>query len=283
MKSSPARQIRDLVQSPRLDSIASALMKSVRVASGILFAAAVILLPSCTANKKASSLETTLADVAKDVAIPLEADSVGDPIPSSDETIKAGQQIYLQSCALCHGADGHGRTNLGLGMYPPAMDLTSPHVQHWTEADLFWIVQNGIALTGMPSWKTTLPATETWELAQFIHALLNVNAQIAPAARSMPAAPSSAQQQADLVTYGKTLYRQEGCFTCHQLDGKGGQVGPDLTIEGDRHRTDAWLIGHFQDPSAYTAGSIMPPFGNMMPAQLQALTYFLQDQKARAK
>ena len=249
--------------------------------SGVLFAASVIFLPSCTANKKPSSFENTLANMAKDVVIPIEAHNIKNPVPASDEAIKAGQQIYLQSCALCHGTDGHGYTNLGRDMYPPAMDLTSPHVQHWADSDLFWIVQNGIRLTGMPSWKSSISATDTWKLAQFIHALPLLDAQAA----SAPAAPvpSGAGQQAQLIAYGKTLYRQEGCFMCHQLDGQGGKVGPDLSYEGTRGRTDAWLIGHFKDPSAYTRGSIMPSFKNLTQAQLQALTVFLQNQKGPAK
>lgn len=68
---------------------------------------------------------------------------------------------------------------------------------------------------------------------------------------------------------------------CHQLDGQGGKVGPDLTIEGTRGRTDEWLIGHFRNPPAYTPGSIMPPFKNLTGRQLQALTTFLQSQKGK--
>lgn len=253
----------------------------VRAAFGGLFIVLIMLLPSCTANKKPSSFERSLANMAKDVVIPIEAHNVKSPIPPSDEAIKAGQQIYLQSCALCHGTDGHGHTNLGRGMYPPAMDLTSPHVQHWADADLFWIIQNGIRLTGMPSWKSSISATDTWKLAQFIHALPRLDAQTASAAPAPT--PPRPEKQAQMITYGKTLYRQEGCFMCHQLDGQGGKVGPDLSYEGTRGRTDAWLIGHFKDPSAYTRGSIMPSFKNLTQAQLQALTLFLQHQKGPAK
>lgn len=68
---------------------------------------------------------------------------------------------------------------------------------------------------------------------------------------------------------------------CHQLEGEGGKVGPDLTLEGSRGRTDEWLIGHFKDPPAYTPGSIMPAFKNLTDEQLQALAEFLQSQKRR--
>ncbi len=229
---------------------------------------------SCTANKKPSKVETALANMAKDVVIPIEAENLKNPLPSSDETIKQGQQIYVQSCALCHGADGRG-TTLGRAMYPPAMDLVSPHVQHWSDADLFWIVQNGVRLTGMPSWKSGISESDTWKLVRFIHALPELSTQAKAEGKKAEATKS----QRELIQYGKTLYRQEGCFMCHQLNGEGGKVGPDLTVEGTRGRTDEWLIGHFKDPPAYTRGSIMPPFKNLTDDQLKALTTFLQSQK----
>ncbi len=58
--------------------------------------------------------------------------------------------------------------------------------------------------------------------------------------------------ESDLIAYGRTLYRQEGCFMCHQLDGEGGTLGPDLTFQGSPGRTDDWLTGHFKDPPTYT-------------------------------
>ena len=70
-----------------------------------------------------------------------------------------------------------GRTELGRGMYPPAMDLTSPHVQNWTDAELFWIIQNGVRLTGMPSWASSISETDTWKLAHLIHQLPRLNEQ----------------------------------------------------------------------------------------------------------
>lgn len=223
----------------------------------------------CTAHKQPSKVERTLANMAKDIVIPIEAEKLKDPLPVNDEVVQQGQQIYLRSCALCHGTDGHGRTDLGRAMYPPAMDLTSPHVQHWNDAELFWIIQNGVRLTGMPSWKSTLSETDTWKLVSFIHNLPGLNAP----------GPAAVKPEADLIKYGRTLYRQEGCFMCHQLDGEGGKVGPDLSVEGTRGRTNEWLVGHFKNPPAYTPGSIMPPFNNLTDAQLRALTEFLQSQK----
>jgi mono/diheme cytochrome c family protein len=82
--------------------------------------------------------------------IPVKAEKLKNPLPSKPEVFQEGQRIYVQSCALCHGTDAHGHTDLGRAMYPPVMDLTLPLVQRWTDAELFWIIQNGVRMTGMP-------------------------------------------------------------------------------------------------------------------------------------
>ena len=246
-----------------------------RLISGAITGALAVWAFACTANKQPSKIETTLANMAKDVVIPMEARSLKNPLPHDDRVVEQGEQIYMGSCGMCHGMDGHARTDLGRSMYPPAMDLTSPHVQHWTEAELFWIIQNGVRLTGMPSWKSNISETDTWKLVRFIQNLPRLDAK-SQALRA--AAPAPAKSEAELIAYGKTLYRQEGCFMCHQLNGEGGKVGPDLTVEGRRGRKREWLIGHFKNPPAYTAGSMMPAFTNLTDEQLAALSTFLENQ-----
>ncbi|MBI4165209.1 MAG: c-type cytochrome [Acidobacteria bacterium] len=148
-------------------------------------------------------------------------------------------------------------------------------MRRWSDADLFWIIQNGIRLTGMPSWKATISDEDTWKLVRFTHALPRLSAVAATQAAK---SPEIAKSESDLQAYGKILYRQEGCFTCHRLNGEGGEGGPDLPLEGARGRTDEWIIGHFKDPAVYTPGSLMPAYDNLTDEQLTALTGFLQSQ-----
>jgi mono/diheme cytochrome c family protein len=141
----------------------------------------------CTAGKQPSEEETRLANAAKDVATPLEAGKMKNPLPETDDVVSQGQEVFLGSCAQCHGADAHGDTDVGRNMYPPAMDLSSSHVQHWSDAELFWIIQNGVRLTGMPSWKSSISDSDTWKLARFIHNLPRLGAASASTAAPLPA------------------------------------------------------------------------------------------------
>jgi mono/diheme cytochrome c family protein len=153
---------------------------------GVISAMLGALLSGCTANKPPSDGETNLANAAKDVTIPLEAGKMQNPQPNTDEIVSQGQEVFLGSCAQCHGADARGDSSLGRSMNPPAMDLSSAHVQHWNDAELFWIIQNGVRLTGMPSWKASISDTDTWKLARFIH-------KLPAASSSTKAVPSQAQ------------------------------------------------------------------------------------------
>src|ERR1700685_2511564 len=138
---------------------------------GLIIAMLGALLVGCTADKQPSREEASLANAAKDVTIPLEAGKMKNPLPETEEVVRQGQEVFLGSCAQCHGADARGDTDIGRHMDPPAMDLSSPHVQHWSDAELFWIIQNGVRLTGVPSWQSSISETDTWKLALFIHTL----------------------------------------------------------------------------------------------------------------
>ena len=96
---------------------------------GVIGAMLGALLQGCTAGKQPSQEETSLANAAKDVTIPLEAGKMKNPLPETDEVVSQGQEVFLGSCAQCHGAEARGDTNIGRNMAPPAMDLTSAHVQ----------------------------------------------------------------------------------------------------------------------------------------------------------
>jgi mono/diheme cytochrome c family protein len=129
------------------------------------------LLTGCTADKQPSTEEITLANAAKDVVIPVEAEGKKDPLPETDEVVSHGQQVFLESSAICHGGDARGETSIGRHIDPPAMDLHSAPVQHWSDGQLYWIIRNGIGHTGMPSWQSSISNDDTWKIVRFIHNL----------------------------------------------------------------------------------------------------------------
>ncbi len=67
-------------------------------------------------------------------------------------------------------------SEIGEGLNPPAPDLTQPSVQSKTDGELFWIVQNGIRMTGMPAFGPTHKDEEIWTLVTFMRHLPELTA-----------------------------------------------------------------------------------------------------------
>jgi mono/diheme cytochrome c family protein len=202
------------------------------------------LLQGCRADKQPSPEETNLANAAKDVTIPLEAGKKTNPLPDTNEVVSQGQGVFLGSCAQCHGADARGDTSLGRSMAPPAMDLTSSHVQHWSDAELFWIIQNGVRLTGMPSWKSSISEDDTWKLARFIHNLPRL-----AAASASTAAPSPAQ--AVVSSQDKYALKIQNGLAFSEF--RGYETWQVIAVSHNRS-TLAAILGNPEMINAYKAG-----------------------------
>ena len=252
------------------------------IALAILFvlvgtAYAFIMWEGSSSRGDAPRLESTVAQWLLNQTVPTSERNRPNPLrvhlDSADVT--AGRDVYLQKCEICHAYNGSGKSEIVAGQYPRAPDLRDPVVQGMSDGELLFHIVNGIRHTGMPAWKTIVSEQDTWKMVDFIHAL----PKLAPNLAAQQKEAAAAKSQAEVVAYGRKLYRQEGCVECHQLDGEGGTVGPDLTVEGTRGRSGDWLVGHFKDPSAYTPGSIMFSFKQLTDEQLRALTAFLQNQK----
>jgi mono/diheme cytochrome c family protein len=202
------------------------------------------LLPGCTADKPPSHGETSLANAAKDVVIPLEAGKKTNPLPETDEVVSQGQEVFLGSCAQCHGPDARGGGSLGRSMDPPAMDLTTSHVQHWSDGEIFWIIQNGVRLTGMPSWKSGISENDTWKLARYIHNLPRLDAASAStAAKSQEQAATSAQDKYTLKIPNGLAFSEF----------RGYESWPVIAISHNGHALAA-ILGNPVMIAAYKAG-----------------------------
>jgi hypothetical protein len=65
----------------------------------------------------------------------------------------------------------HTLTDSGRWMYPRASDLTSPAVQRYSDSELFWIVKNGIRLSGMPAFGRVESDEHIWNLVHYLRTL----------------------------------------------------------------------------------------------------------------
>jgi mono/diheme cytochrome c family protein len=107
------------------------------------------------------------------LVIPSAAAARINPVPADREVLQEGLEHFADHCASCHDNDGGGRTTLGQGLSPRAPDLRLPATQELSDGTLFYIIENGVRLTGMPAWATGTPEGEaaSWRLVRFIRHL----------------------------------------------------------------------------------------------------------------
>jgi hypothetical protein len=119
------------------------------------------------------------------------------------DKVQAGARAFLaRGCTNCHGGPGVNWAKFSEGLRPDPPDLKEV-APHRTPGQLFWVVKNGINMTGMPSFGAIqVPDPELWNIVAFLTKLPTVKdadfktwttAAAAPApAAPAPAAPAPA-------------------------------------------------------------------------------------------
>lgn len=122
------------------------------VVLALLGAAAVSMLhDGLSTRAQPSALETAIARSARKMAAPAGAHNTRNPVADSPEVQREARLHFADHCAICHGNDGSADTMIGRGEYPKPPDLRAAETQNLSDGDIFWIIENGIRLTGMPA------------------------------------------------------------------------------------------------------------------------------------
>ena len=99
-------------------------------------------------------------------------------IASKDMTGQAnaanGKKLYTKTakplaCKMCHGDKGDGMGKLGKALNPKPRNFTcSETMKDISAGQMFWIVKNGSAGTGMAAHGKTLKDKEIWDVVKYI-------------------------------------------------------------------------------------------------------------------
>lgn len=101
---------------------------------------------------------------------PIDYASMQNPVEATTASITRGRELYLQSCASCHGQEGHGDGPAGATLNPKPLDLTI-HVPLHSDGRLMEWISEGIARTAMPPWKERYSETDRWSIINFLRQL----------------------------------------------------------------------------------------------------------------
>lgn len=93
------------------------------------------------------------------------------PFAGDAIALSSGLAHYKENCLACHAVAGSERTEFAKGLHPPAPMLTASGIQGMTDGELFWVVSNGIGMTGMPAFSPTHDENELWHIVAFVRHL----------------------------------------------------------------------------------------------------------------
>jgi mono/diheme cytochrome c family protein len=138
--------------------------------------------PAWAANAKPVPLEGWVATTSLRANLARYAPKGANPVPLTEANLMTGIDLYGRNCAACHGTPGSGESGIAKGEYPkPPQFGSHPEMASHSMAEMgshsmadhppghtFWIIKNGIRLTGMPAWQGVLNDQEIWTLVLFL-------------------------------------------------------------------------------------------------------------------
>tara|TARA_R110002020_G_scaffold109430_9_gene253066 strand:- start:4862 stop:5947 length:1086 start_codon:yes stop_codon:yes gene_type:complete len=142
------------------------------------------------------------------------------PDLASASLIALGRGHYEDSCAFCHALPGEPQNETVLSMLPAPPHVTDA-VADWEPRHLYWIVKNGVKMTGMPGWPSDKRDDDVWAVVAFLNAIMT--GRSAAAGVADPAAAVEGSPPAGIAA----IYRSD-CADCHGANAEGNDHVPRL-------------------------------------------------------
>ncbi len=210
--------------------------------------------------------------------------------------VRAGAELFQsQGCISCHAVHGQGGS-----IGPDLSNIGARGLsRQWLTTQIRDPRQHDPD-TVMPSFDS-LSDKQVSQLVQYLQSLGGTISQ--PAASSEgpadqpaegppstsrasqdatgPAREPSSAAQADSAKAGEKLFHDQGCIACHTVQGKGGSIGPDLSDEAAKGRSDPWLATQIRHPRQHDPSTIMPSYDSLKDQQVNQLVAYLQSLEAK--
>ena len=151
-----------------------------------------------------------------------QADTARNPLANQPAAAAAGHRLYDQTCQSCHGPAGQGDRG-------PALDSGS-FAHGSDDANLFRTIRAGVPGSQMPPF-AGLTDEQVWQLVSYIRSL-------AADQKERGLLPPPQEREAfsratgDPAAGEALFFGTARCASCHQVNGRGGIVGPDLSTAG---------------------------------------------------
>jgi cytochrome c2 len=181
--------------------------------------------------------------------------------PPDAPRLAEGRRLVVDSgCVACHEIPGFE----GVSFHGPALDSLGYKVRAgWLQG---WLKDPKGYLANSKMGNFRLTTDEIGSLRAFL---------LSQKAEAPRPAVGVDWKKAD-TDDGRFLFRELGCFSCHAVNGRGGTMGPDLTLIGDKVRRE-WLFSFLKDPHRTQPETAMLQY-RLTDDQIRDLTVYLLEE-----
>jgi mono/diheme cytochrome c family protein len=123
-------------------------------------------LSDVAASKPEGALTSWVLGTAMDHSVRRHASGISPDLSRAD--LAEGAEHYAAMCTMCHGGPGGESPNyIGLGLNPAPPDLRES-AGDWKAGEIYWILDNGIKMTGMPAFGKTHSPEQLTNITAFV-------------------------------------------------------------------------------------------------------------------
>src|SRR4029077_508313 len=114
-----------------------------------------------------NGLLKNILETTRDRSVARRDAGITPPKLDDPQMIRTGLVHYHEMCVTCHGAPGVKVSEIGMGLNPDPPELAARR-GGGDPRETFWIVKNGLKMTGMPSFGVTHSDEEIWAIVAFL-------------------------------------------------------------------------------------------------------------------
>jgi len=145
------------------------------------------------------AIEAAVAGSMRDAALPSRYKSMKNPVTATPDVLREGMEHWADHCSACHANNGSGDTMYGKTMYPRPPDMRRKETQEMSDGEIYYTIQNGIMLSGMPAFGTPGDNDlDSWKLVVFIRHLPSLpQSEEVEMEKMNPKSPEEMQEEQD--------------------------------------------------------------------------------------
>jgi len=123
------------------------------------------------ANEPHWEITKWFLETVRERSISARSNSLTAPSSIDERAKENASYYYFATCQICHGAPDYPPHDFSKDMNPPPPNFVSGNAHEQEDTQWFWVIKNGIKMTGMAAFDQVLKENEIWALVHYLKRL----------------------------------------------------------------------------------------------------------------